>query len=63
MAKYAIEGRDGYGNWSDDAVCSGGRAVDVNRFPTRAAAEAQLKELAEIFDCPTSDLRVVEVVD
>ena len=44
-----------HGKWCEEAV---GHPAD-NRFETEA--EAQISELARIFDCPETEFRVVEV--
>ena len=53
---YKIQGHGQSGDWDEDYV---GNDIEANTFETEGEAEAMIPELARIFECETSDFRVV----
>ncbi len=51
--------RDGF--WDSDIGCEGER--NANRFATEEEACEALPAVTRIYDCPASDVRVVEAAD
>lgn len=57
---FKIESRSPHVDWTDDPTRMGGGIIDFdNRWTSEAEALQACNELASIFGCPRSDLRVV----
>jgi hypothetical protein len=57
---FAIETRSAHRNWTDDPNFLGWGCVENdNRWSSEAEALAACDELADVWGCPRSDMRVV----